>query len=98
MGLRADRGGCSEPAPETAQPFRAGPEGRLVDLTELAAHGLLPINAVIIYSIYAALFFAALRRSLVLFANLKPDPDGYCGKRRSPAWYKFSRWLHEVVS
>ena len=43
--------GCSEPAPDAAQPFRTALEARLVELTEFVVHGLLLAKAVILYSI-----------------------------------------------
>ena len=73
-GSALELGGGSEPAPEAAQPFGARPEGRLVDLTELAVHGILLINTVIVSSNDAELPFAAKRPSLVHFASPEPFP------------------------
>jgi hypothetical protein len=43
--------GCSEPAPDAAQPFRTALEAGLVELTEFVVHGLLLANTVILSSL-----------------------------------------------
>ena len=97
-GFAADRGGRSEPAPEAAQPFGARPEGRLVDLTKFAVHGLLLMDTVIVSSNDAELPFAATRPSLVHFANPEPFPTTLARMSLLPPGTGFrSRFLLPVV-
>lgn len=43
--------GCSEPAPDAAQPFRTALETGMVKLTEFMVHELLLANTVILSSL-----------------------------------------------